>query len=50
MEIASAVHRHVHGKEVDSESIPSLVEVAHEVRLQENLGEQAQCCPCADEY
>jgi len=50
MEIASAVHRHVHGTEVDSEVLPSMVEVAHEIRMQENLGEQNQCCPCADEY
>jgi len=50
MEIASAVHVHVHGQEIDSESVPSMMEVAHEVRMQENLGQEAQCCPCTEEY
>jgi len=49
MEIASAVHRHTHGVEVDHHSIPSMVEVAHEIRLHESLGNQEQCCPCNDE-
>jgi len=48
MEIASAVHRHIHGSEVDQEQVPSMVEVAHELRLHDGLGAESQCCPCTD--
>jgi len=46
MEIASAVHNHNTGSHPDPELLPSMVEVAHEIRMKSSLGEAEQCCPC----
>jgi len=46
MEIASATHHHITGSHPDPEMLPSMVEVAHQIRLQSSLGEAEQCCPC----
>jgi len=45
VEVASSAHLHAHGSLPDA--LPSLLEVAHEVRHQAGAGEQ--CCPCTNE-
>jgi hypothetical protein len=43
IEMASSAHLDRHGSV--PEQMPSLIEVAHEIRLSDS--EQNQCCPCS---
>jgi len=52
IEMASNAHIDKHGQNPSDELMPSLVEVAHAIRLHTQdkvtAGEQEQCCPCTE--
>jgi len=49
VEIASSAHLEKHGKLLEDDSVPALVEIAHEIRLHSQTKNEAQCCPCTGE-
>lgn len=47
IELASTHHRTKHGKDLEEEMMPAMVEIAHEFRLRSGESGQQQCCPCS---
>jgi len=49
VEIASSAHMEKHGALPEEDTVPALVEIAHEIRLHSQTKNEAQCCPCNGE-
>jgi len=48
VELASSSHLQQHGS-LPEDTLPALVEIAHEVRMHSQSGAEEKCCPCSAE-